>query len=83
MTTLDCNDDILKALKDGIAAVRRLACKDLTLARNEIRLIGALRALRDRAQTMDIDAEQARWTLVGNACEKRGYRLVAQPERLF
>jgi hypothetical protein len=67
VTTLDCDGDFLK---DGLGMVRRFTCKDLTLARSEVRLTEALKALRQRPEAKAIAKEQARWIAFRNACEK-------------
>ena len=69
VTTLDCSAD---SMKDKLHRVRQLTCRDLTFARNEVRLTEALRALRGSPEIIAIDEEQTRWIVTRNTCEARG-----------
>ena len=73
VATLDCAAD---SMTDKLYSVRRLTCKDLTFARNEVRLADALRALRNSASSNALDAEQMRWRAARDACEAQSTRLL-------
>jgi uncharacterized protein YecT (DUF1311 family) len=62
LSTVDCGSNTM---------VQKIVCGSLTFARADIRITKALKTLRPRVDTTEIDAQQSLWRAYSATCEER------------